>query len=1274
MPERNQQERMYRKGKFLNLKKSILVFFLIFSSLTSFSQFGEKYLVNGSIAHVTDVEVYDLDGDGDLDVLFASWVDNKVAWIENNGEGNYDEHHLISLTTADPQNVIAADLDGDGDLDVAVASTVDNKVTWYANDGNGNFGPSNLVSSGVNDANSVDAVDIDEDGDIDLVASAMGSGKVVWFENDGLGSFGSENIISSTIYGVTNSYAFDLDGDGDFDVLSAGGSISMIVWNENDGDGNFGANQIITSETNQPQDVQAADFDGDGDLDVVSASSYDDRIAWYENVGGGVFGPQQIITDDADYAVRVIVGDMNGDGFVDIISASIMDDILAWYQNDGTGVFGTAQIIETEDNSYVNYCIFPVDMDDDGDLDIVAASDQVTDIKDKITWHENNGTGVFTESHVISTSIEGAFKVFSGDIDGDGDQDLLTGSVYDYKLGWSENDGNGRFIQHYMISVNSGLRDMKAVDLDNDGDLDVLAAYYTTNIIGWYENLGLGVFGPLQIITNEANGAIDVLAEDIDLDGDLDVFSASELDNKIAWYENDGSGEFVSTEIISTDAIGVYDLCLKDLDGDEDDDMLAALEGGNDLIWQENLGGGSFGPAIFISTTVFGAMNVVSDDIDLDDDNDVVVISAGEGQISWFPNNGDGSFASEIIITSGVFSPNNILLCDFDSDGDLDLFSSSNSDNKLAWYVNDGISDFGPQLVISNTTPGLRWVHCVDVDDDGDKDIITASYNDSRLIIIENQFFYEEQVRGRLFIDSNENGAYDSLEVGLALTGVFSTPESDFTYTYDNGVYLMNFTPEFGTYIIEPEEVPHWSLSTDPDFYTILVDTSFTFMDSLDFGFVPDSLITVIEPTLTGGFPRCNTIVNYWMDFRNKGTTMPTGFVKLVLDDSIDFVGATIPPDSIIDQTVYWHYDSLLYFSNMSIDVFVEMPTVEILGGILSSYVHIFEIDEFGDIIYSSGDTLNQILACAYDPNDKLVFPKGEDVLGYIPPSTEMLDYTIRFQNTGTDTALTVVVKDQLDPNLDWSTLNPIAFSHDVHIKVEETGEIIFTFENIMLPDSNVNELESHGFARFKIDLNEGIPLGTSIYNHAEIYFDANSAIITNTTINTVDCWAHANLALEGEADNLICAESGLINVLTDRPGGEFSGTGMIDSQFDPSIAGVGDFEIIYARNPGDGCIYEDTLSVTVVDCLGLPDLGQNYFTIFPNPFDNYTTIKFGEALQENHTIIISNILGQVVYRNENVTGSQLEIKKEQLGVGVYILTVFNSNLEQIYTAKLVVN
>jgi hypothetical protein len=139
-----------------------------------------------------------------------------------------------------------------------------------------------------------------------------------------------------------------------------------------------------------------------------------------------------------------------------------------------------------------------------------------------------------------------------------------------------------------------------------------------------------------------------------------------------------------------------------------------------------------------------------------------------------------------------------------------------------------------------------------------------------------------------------------------------------------------------------------------------------------------------------------------------------------------------------------------------------------------------------------------------FDPNYKEVSPKGTGAQGYIPTSTTELLYTIHFQNVGNAPAINVKIKDMLDSDLDKNTLKIIGSSAPVQVNIDGNGMSTFMFNNIMLADSTHDEPNSHGFVTYKINLKSNLPVGTQIDNTANIYFDYNSAIVTNTTLNTL--------------------------------------------------------------------------------------------------------------------------------------------------------------------------
>ncbi len=159
--------------------------------------------------------------------------------------------------------------------------------------------------------------------------------------------------------------------------------------------------------------------------------------------------------------------------------------------------------------------------------------------------------------------------------------------------------------------------------------------------------------------------------------------------------------------------------------------------------------------------------------------------------------------------------------------------------------------------------------------------------------------------------------------------------------------------------------------------------------------------------------------------------------------------------------------------------------------------------------MYSENNVLNtettdcEEIIGSYDPNDKQATPKGYSYRHFIEVGDD-LDYRIRFQNTGTDTAFTVEIRDTISEHLDMASLLPGTSSHAYELDIVNGTTLKFTFKDILLVDSTTNEPASHGFVTFKISQQPNLPLGTMIYNRAGIYFDFNEPIITNQTYHEI--------------------------------------------------------------------------------------------------------------------------------------------------------------------------
>jgi uncharacterized repeat protein (TIGR01451 family) len=176
---------------------------------------------------------------------------------------------------------------------------------------------------------------------------------------------------------------------------------------------------------------------------------------------------------------------------------------------------------------------------------------------------------------------------------------------------------------------------------------------------------------------------------------------------------------------------------------------------------------------------------------------------------------------------------------------------------------------------------------------------------------------------------------------------------------------------------------------------------------------------------------------------------------------------------------------------------------VEACGSDISSWtpdlVNDFPQDDADPVV----DIYCAVVTGSYDPNDKTGYPNGVTNQNYIQPN-QQLQYVIRFQNTGTDTAFTVVIRDTLDIDLNIFTVTPGVSSHNYEFRMYGPRVLEWTFNNILLPDSTTNEPESNGFLTFHVEQVPDLVPGTEITNDSDIYFDFNEPITTNTTMHRI--------------------------------------------------------------------------------------------------------------------------------------------------------------------------
>ena len=390
----------------------------------------------------------------------------------------------------------------------------------------------------------------------------------------------------------------------------------------------------------------------------------------------------------------------------------------------------------------------------------------------------------------------------------------------------------------------------------------------------------------------------------------------------------------------------------------------------------------------------------------------------------------------------------------------------------------------GTTSSISGLPTGYYYVHVTDAN---------GCANSAYTFVSESQSCYVT-ISGRVIRDANSNCTQDPGENGAQSSLVLFAP-GGYRTTDANGNY--SFTGYPGTYTISHTPIVNYSevCPVSPGTITVNASTPGGAYPGNNFYDHPDTLIqdlriSMYSPNARPGF---NELV--YIYYRNAGTVTTNGTVTFTHDAAVNYL-TSIPLAGSYNpgtQTMTWNLGPLNPGDFGMITVTMYVPIITVLG---SHLAHTAVIDPISGDAHPLDNTANSsvLVTNSYDPNFKQV-----DFSGAVALTDTILQYAVNFQNTGTDTAFTVMISDTLDANLDIPTFVPGVSSHPYTWNITGQGIVEFTFNNILLPDSNINEPASHGFVTFHIEAKNSIGNGSTADNTGHIYFDYNSAIVTNT-------------------------------------------------------------------------------------------------------------------------------------------------------------------------------
>jgi FG-GAP-like repeat len=677
----------------------------------------------GATGRAYRVLLTDLDGDGTVDVVLPRFEYDAISWFHGLGGGQFAAMQNLVTGIVEPLELQVADMDGDSDTDLIFAhDSLSYDVSWAANEGGGVFGPPAIITATSNHwwgtiFRPFDIADMDLNGTMDVVVRA--NSEFIWFDNDGGGAF------TSIPLGFTaNDFVLaDMDSDGDPDLVTGS---DLIGLHENDGSGILAlAAQPMTAPNCCPSYcymLQATDLEMDGDMDVVywlKGGFTTTFINCARNVGGDLLAVEDwgVL---ADQQQPLSLGYSSENGLMDLVVRA----------NEGLYLVRDANTQPLLRLTSVQHpaSLAVADLDGNGATDVLISGLHIFSPTEKGFeplqggWHMNPGDGLLIEQqpNIVLQAPAPVRRMIPADLDGDGDQDLLMMSRHPQlftDITWTSwrNDGSAFTLIDTLASHNDPFRgDVQVLipevrDVDSDGDLDVVTTFKGMALsppppVQLFKNEGGGTFQPPNYLTQfPSYPPIEAVALcDVDNDGDPDYLwgHLGPLNGPDSMFMNVNPGDGIP---VVTQFMGMtINECYYESNAyypDENAPLRRAtdinLDGledlldfnGDSILVKYNTGGNFINAQLLpmVSTTAYDV-----GDMNMDGLPDITALLQN-GDILFWPQQIGGTFAGPFtLITSSEHSGRTDLkLADMDSDGDLDVVTCANT-GAAAWLGNNG--------------------------------------------------------------------------------------------------------------------------------------------------------------------------------------------------------------------------------------------------------------------------------------------------------------------------------------------------------------------------------------------------------------------------------------------------------------------------------------------------------------------------------------------------------------------------------------------------------
>jgi uncharacterized repeat protein (TIGR01451 family) len=1109
-----------------------------------------------------------------------------------------------------------ADLNGDDLPDlVAYGNENNRKVVCQMQLGPATFSLPVLIADELPFVKALELADMDADGDLDILLLPDAPAELIWFENQG----GSGRFSSGRHYALPGDLMetwlvedFNLDGAADLvfhSFFNRGTSFLMM----NDGFGGF-SNAVEVAVNEQPlrnQHFATYDWNQDTypDLFIATSEVQNDVEVYAFDPQAQSFSSPEVLLSDISEPRLINVNDLDENGEPDILLYHRRDrnnfQLVRFFRENETDVWQRDTFDIDEGLSNVNF-IQIIDLEEDGEKDVIIGTPGFSFQNGLFYAKQQNGqfSGLDTLQRQPAKSSFYALEDFNRD----GKVDLLLGSeagLY-YSL-FSEEKMEWEAVQ--PIPVHMFRWNMEVGDMDRDGDRDILATSSRQGFIAIIQNNQ--AFDRIHVIESGLSQADRSFPMDIDQDGDQDflyVKSSGFSDGGFWLYRNDGAGNYTS-ELVDRELVGADYVRAVDLDGDKDLDLVTASAFWTGIFYYMNEDGlGNLGERRVLSLPA-RPIDVDMADWDKDGDEDLLMTLSSDDriQLSRWEN---GQFAEPELLrrVQGFWAWRDFAILDVDQDDYPDAISFDGAGNIL-YHLNtekDSSEFFDWAFLFVHREAEVNRVLAVDIDHDGQKDILAATelngLQDSLLWIpapfdstIQSRAVFQYPPAGIIyqaqpidrdarpdliihnleredfswwknetgaptivaitFYDQNANGKRDQGELLLRDIPVVVSPSEQLRFSKKDGAIVFFLSD--GAYTAEVQY---------PAIFRPTTASSFTFTagatsrpDTLLFGLEAIEPLAAVEVSGLASRARCNESGYIDIQLKNAGTLPLSGEVQLITEPPWSINWAENGEPLTDPQEASWLIDDLTITESIPLRAYLDPVSTEFIGDTLQAMVLVKVMGPNGQMGTDSFQIFTPLF-CSYDPNDKLV-QTARAKADLIEPGEELF-YTIRFQNTGNDTAFQVILRDPLPEELDWSSLQPVNASHEFDVLLDQSGLLEVRFSDIALVDSLTNPEGSQGFFQFSIKSLKGLQIGDLIQNQAAIYFDGNPPIFTNTVVSQIKGTV--------DTDESFTLSNGKIKVFPNPTQGDIRVEWTFDSAVEVQLLNVHG-QVLKSARPGQG-------------------------------------------------------------------------------------------------------